>query len=180
MKCRVLSSEYVIRCPWLTARRDKLQLPSGVVNDEYYVLEYPEWVNTIAVTSDCRMLLVRQYRHAIGRTSFELCAGVCEQGERPEEAARRELLEETGYAGGRWREVMRISANASTNNNLTHCFVAEGVVKVSGQRLDATEDLEVYLRRPVEVFGMLRQGEFVQATMVAPLWRYFAESGICP
>ena len=104
MKWDVLHSEYIIRRPWLTARRDKVRLPDGRVNDEYYVLEYPDWVNVIAITPDDRFVLVRQYRHGLGRTSFELCAGVCEKGETPEESARRELFEETGYTGGEWHE----------------------------------------------------------------------------
>ncbi|MGM9705468.1 MAG: NUDIX hydrolase [Prevotella sp.] len=174
MKWELLGSEYLIRRPWLTARRDTVRLPDGRVNDEYYVLEYPDWVNVIAITRDGRFVLVRQYRHGAGRTSFELCAGVCEEGESPEESARRELLEETGFAGGEWRQLMSLSANASTHTNTTWCFLATGVEKVAGQHLDATEDVEVHLLMRDEVVAMLRRGEFVQALMAAPLWRYFA------
>lgn len=177
MKWDVLDSEYIVRRPWLTARRDKVRLPDGRVNDEYYVLEYPDWVNIIAITDDDRFVLVRQYRHGLGRTSFELCAGVCEQGESPEESARRELLEETGYAGGEWHELMQLTANASTQNNITHCFIARGVSKVDTQHLDPTEDVEVYCKARAEVYDMLLRGEFMQALMAAPLWRFFALDG---
>lgn len=177
MKWDVLDSEYIVRRPWLTARRDKVRLPDGRVNDEYYVLEYPDWVNIIAITDDDRFVLVRQYRHGLGRTSFELCAGVCEQGESPEESARRELLEETGYAGGEWHELMLLTANASTQNNITHCFIARGVSKVDTQHLDPTEDVEVYCKERGEVYAMLLRGEFMQALMAAPLWRFFALDG---
>ena len=68
MKWNTLKSEYLIRRPWLTARRDTVELPTGVVNDEYYVLEYPTWVNVIAVTADGRYVFIRQYRHGIGET----------------------------------------------------------------------------------------------------------------
>ena len=51
-KWEVLHSEYLIRRPWLTARRDHVRLPNGVENPEYYVLEYPDWVNVIALTRD--------------------------------------------------------------------------------------------------------------------------------
>jgi len=174
MAYKRLDSEYIIRRPWLTARRDAVQLPDGRINKEYYVLEYPDWVNTTAITSDGEFLLIRQYRHALGRTSFELCAGVIEAGETPEEAARRELLEETGYAGGQWTKLMQLSANPSTHTNLTHCFIARGVERVAAQHLDANEDLEVYTFSPDEVYAMLCRGDFVQSLMVAPLWRYFA------
>ena len=158
MKWDVLHSEYIIRRPWLTARRDKVRLPDGRVNDEYYVLEYP-------------------YRHGLGRTSFELCAGVCEKGETPEESARRELFEETGYTGGEWHELMQLSANASTNTNITRCFVARGVTKTDTQHLDATEDVEVYCMERSRVYDMLCRGEFMQSLMAAPLWRFFALDG---
>ena len=118
---QTLSSEYLIKRPWLTARRDVVRLPNGVVEDEYYVLEYPDWINVIALTRDGRMILERQYRHALGETSYEIVAGVMEQGESPEEAARRELLEETGYSGGEWTHLMDLSANPSTMTNLCHC-----------------------------------------------------------
>ena len=175
MTWKTLSSEYLIERPWLTARRDKVQLPDGRIIDEYYVLEYPDWVNIIAIDKEGQMVLVRQYRHGLQRTSFELVAGVLEKGEDPVTAAKRELLEETGYAGGEWHELMQVSANTSTMTNITHCFVAFGVEKVSSQHLDATEDLEVYTFTQDKVKEMIRQGEFMQALMVAPLLRYFSE-----
>src|SRR5574344_2080381 len=91
---KTLKSEYLIKRPWLTARRDTVELPTGVTNDEYYVLEYPDWINVIAITEDGQMVFVRQYRYALGITSFEIVAGVIEKGEEPLEAARRELQEE--------------------------------------------------------------------------------------
>lgn len=174
MTWKTLSSEYLIKRPWLTARRDKVQLPDGRILDEYYVLEYPTWVNVIAITKEGDVVLVRQYRHALGRTNFELVAGVLEKGEDPLVAAQRELLEETGYSGGEWKELMQLSANSSTMTNLTHCFLAEGVEKTALQNLDASEDLEVYVFSQEEVKQKLQQGDFVQALMVAPLWKYFS------
>ena len=174
MTWKTLSTEYLIERPWLTARRDCVQLPDGRIMDEYYVLEYPDWVNIIAIDKKGNMILVRQYRHALGQTNFELVAGVLEQDENPLDAAKRELLEETGYSGGEWHELMQLSANSSTMTNITHCFVATGVEKISGQHLDDTEDLEVYTFTQSEVKEMIRQGEFMQALMVAPLLRFFS------
>ena len=99
-KWEILSTEYLIRRPWLTARRDHVKLPTGVENPEFYVLEYPDWVNVIALTRDGEFVMISQYRHALGDTRYELVAGVVEEGESPLEAAQRELLEESGYGGG--------------------------------------------------------------------------------
>lgn len=56
---KVLHSEYLFRCPWLTVRRDAVELPNGHTIPDYYVLEYPDWVNTIALTDDDQFVMVR-------------------------------------------------------------------------------------------------------------------------
>ena len=176
MNWKTLDSKYLFKKPWLTARVDKVQLPTGAIIDEYYILEYPEWVNTIAITKDGKFVFVRQYRHGIGKTVSELCAGVVEEGEDPMDAAKRELLEETGFGGGEWTPWMTISANASTHTNLTHCFLATGVEPIGEQHLDNGEDIKVRFFSREEVLEMLRQGEVWQSLMAAPLWKYFAEN----
>lgn len=107
-------------------------------------------------------------------------AGVCDRDDTaPLASAQRELLEETGFGGGSWRELMSISANASTTNNLTHCFVAEGVHRIANhQDLDATEDIQVHLLTVDEVRELLCSNAIKQATHLAPLWRYFAENSL--
>ncbi|MDE6382992.1 MAG: NUDIX hydrolase [Paramuribaculum sp.] len=172
-KPELISSEYLIRRPWLTARRDKLRLPDGRINPEYYVLEYPSWVNVIAVTKEGRYVMVRQYRHGLGIISTELCAGVVEEGEEPEQAARRELREETGYTGGRWQLQCVLSGNPSTTNNLTYCFLAEDVELTDRQRLDPTEDVEALTLSREEVLDLLMSDRMKQSLMAAPLWRHF-------
>lgn len=172
---KVLEREYLIKRPWLTARRDKLQLPDGRIVPEYYVLEYPDWVNVIAITRDGQFVMERQYRHGVGRTSLELPCGVMEQGETPLEAAQRELLEETGFGGGEWRKLMEVCPNPSAMSNTTHCFVAVGVERMADPHLDATEELSVIFRSREEVKRMLAQDEICQALMVAPLYKYFME-----
>lgn len=174
-KWEILESEYLIRRPWLTARRDHVRLPDGVENKEYYVLEYPDWVNVIAITVDGKFVMERQYRHGLQWTGYEICAGVCESGENPLEAAKRELWEETGFGGGEWKLQMTISANTSTMTNLCHCFVATGVERISEQHLEATEDISVHLLTVDEVRNLLVGNEIRQALMAAPLWKYFAE-----
>ncbi len=173
---KTLKSEYIIKRPWLTARRDMVQLPNGEINDEFYVLEYPDWINVIAITPDDHFVFVRQYRYALDLDSVELCAGVIEPNETPEEGARRELLEETGFGGGEWQEFMTIGQNPSTCDNLTHCFIATGVEKIQDQHLDRTEDIDVVLLSREQVLEMLKSDTLKQALMLAPLWRYFASN----
>lgn len=172
-KWKTLSTEYLFRRPWLTARRDCVQLPSGKIHDEYYILEYPTWINVIALTEDGDFVMVSQYRHGIGEIMTELVAGVAEKGEEPLEAARRELMEETGFGGGEWSLFTKICANPGSMNNFSYSFIAKGVHKVSEQHLDDTEDVEVVIMKREDVLDMLKRDEVKQSLMAAPLWKYF-------
>jgi ADP-ribose pyrophosphatase len=176
-KWKVLSGEYLHQEPWFTVRRECVELPNGTRIPSYYVLEYPDWVNVIAITKDKRFVMVKQYRHALGAVKYELCAGVCDKEDAsPLVAAQRELLEETGYGGGVWREYMQLSPNASTMTNITHCFLAENVEKTGAQMLEASEDLSVHLLSIEEMKALLVADEIKQSLMAAPLWKYIAEN----
>ena len=123
-KWKVLTSEYLARKPWFTVRHESLEQPDGRRIPDYYVFEYPDWINVTAVTRDGRFVLIDQYRHGLGETSYEIPAGVTEPSDAsPLDAAQRELMEETGYGGGQWRLLTTLSANPATQNNLTYCYL---------------------------------------------------------
>lgn len=171
---RRLSSRTIIDRPWLSARCDEVELPDGRVNHEYYVLHYPTFVNVIALKPNGKMIIERQYRYALGRECPEIPAGCAEKGETPLQAIQRELMEETGHGGGIWEELMVTSPNSSTVDNLCHSFLARNVDQRGEQHLDATESLVFEEMSQEEVFSKLVHGEFMQAMMIAPLWKYFA------
>ena len=173
-KWTVEQSEYLFRRPWLTVRRDSVRLPNGNQCPEYYVLEYPNWINIIAIDKEGRMLLVRQYRHGLEVTRYELCAGVIDPTDAcPMDAAKRELLEETGYGNGTWEELCVLGQNPGSMNNLTYSFLARDVEPISKQHLEDTEDSTFKLFEPHEVMEMLKSGYIIQALHAAPLWKYF-------
>ena len=90
--------------------------------------------------------MVRQYRHGSGAIHFEIPAGTTDAEDTDvESAGRRELLEETGYGGGRWSPLMTLSANPALQNNLTYTFLAEGVVPMAAADPGASEDLRLHL-----------------------------------
>lgn len=174
-KWKVLESTYLHRKPWLTVRSERIELPNGNQISEYFVFEYPEWINVIAITKEQKFIFVRQYRHGLGETSFELCAGVCEKEDAsPLVSAQRELLEETGFGNGKWTEYMTVSANPGTHTNLTHCFLATEVEQVATQHLEDTEDLTVHSLTLEEVKILLETDQIKQAIHAAPLWKYVA------
>lgn len=166
MKWKVLESAYLYKEEWLTIRKEKCELPNGKIIPGYYVLEYPTWVNAFAITEDNKVILVKQYRHALGHVGIEVPGGVAEDGESPEEACRRELLEETGYQFETFHYLGKISANPATTTNLTHMFLATGGKKVAEQQLDETEEVEVLYHSIDEVKELVLQNRIVQSLHV--------------
>lgn len=177
-KWKLLDSKYVIQRPWATLRVDKLELPNGNIKDEYYVLEYPTWVNMVALTEDQQIIFARQYRHGAGKVMLELPAGVVEDGEDPREAARRELLEETGYAFDTIEEICQLYANPATSGNITYTYLLKGGKKVQEQQLDQSEDIEVVLLSIEEAKQVLRQNQIGQALHTAALFYTFHHEGV--
>jgi 8-oxo-dGTP pyrophosphatase MutT (NUDIX family) len=168
----VLASTYLHRKPWLTLRQDRVRLPGGGVIEEYFVNEYSPWTNVVAVTGEGKIVLVRQYRYGLAAVHFELPGGVVDSGEEPIAAARRELLEETGFGGGRWEPFLTLSANPALQTNLTHSFLATGVELLRPPEAHPTEELTIHVVPVDEVRRIVLGGEVVQALHAAPLLKY--------
>jgi len=172
---KVLKSEHILKIgPWLSFRQEEVELPNGHRIPTWFVLEYPNWINVIAETTDGQLVMVDQYRHGLGVTKYEIVAGVIDEGETPLQAAQRELSEETGFGGGTWEEFMVLSPNTSCQNNLSYTFLARGVECLSSQHQEESEDIRVHLLSKEDVYALLQQGEIPQALHAAPLWKYFA------
>lgn len=176
-KWEVLESTYLAKeGDWYTVRKEHVRLPSGVEIPAWYIFEFPDWVNVIATTKSGEFVLISQYRHAVGETHYELCAGVVDPTDAsPLEAARRELLEETGFGGGEWTEYMCLSPNPTNHTNRSYTFLAEGVERIDGGHQEQTEDIQTHLFTRAELRSLLDNGEIIQALHAAPLWKYFAE-----
>lgn len=163
MEWKVLASEYLFNEPWLTVRKDRCALPNGNIVPSFYVIEYPEWVNVFALTQDDQVVMVKQYRHGIKEISIEIPGGVVDEGESIEEAAKRELMEETGYEFESFEYMGKICANPSTTNNFMHMYLAKGGRKVGEQELDHSEEIEVVLMSIDEVKQLLKENKVHQS-----------------
>lgn len=166
----VTSSRDVIRDRWIKLRSDDCMTAEGVAVAPYYVLEYPDWVQIVAIDDEDHVILVRQYRHALSGISLEVPAGAVERDDpSPVAAAARELEEETGYVADNWRYFCKHSPNPGTHTNAVHTVLAQGV-RLSGKKLnDPAEQIEV-VRIPVrEAVRLASDGTIGNAMQVASL-----------
>ncbi len=146
MKWKTISSEYLYNDEWLKARKEVCQRPDGKIIDPYYILDYATWVCAVGLTTDDQVVLIKQYRHALGEVCLEIPGGcVDDKDENYEVAVRREMAEETGYIFKEAEYLGFCSPNPAANSNLMHMFLLKGGVKKQEQDLDFNEDIEVLL-----------------------------------
>jgi ADP-ribose pyrophosphatase len=159
----VLDSRYISHHIYFTARRDRCQRPDGQVVPEYFVVELPPSVCILPLTENNEVVMVRQYRHPLRQTILEIPGGFVDPLEDPGAAAKRELLEETGYAFDQVTALGKTTANPGLLENFTYLYLATGGRKVQEQHLDANEEIEIVLVPLAELAGMLLRHELVQS-----------------
>src|SRR6185369_13976169 len=140
---QVLGSKLLISERWLQLREDRVRLGNGHEIDRFHVIHGPDWASVLCVTEASEVVLVRQYRHGIAKPSLELPAGVIEPNESPEESARRELLEETGFASDDWVRIQSVSTEPARHTTQAHFFYARGARQVSQPAPEETEVLDI-------------------------------------
>jgi len=159
-----LKTEVAFATPWFEV------LAKTIKPDEppYYTLKLPDYASIVAVTEEGRVLIVRQYRPAVERYTFELPSGIVDPGESPAESARRELLEETGYIA---REVSVLGSmepdTGRLGNRIWACF-ARGVQQMPGA--PGEDGIAVEAWSVEELVQATIEGRFDHALHVAIVW----------
>lgn len=164
----VTDSRQVFDGKLIKVRVDEVRMPDGSVHRRE-VVEHPGAVAIVPVLPSGEIVLVRQYRHAIGQQTLELPAGTREPGEEPLQTAIRELREETGYRSDSVRELVRFFVSPGWANEELIVYVANDITP--GQdHPEPDEDLWVVNVRPEDVATWIKRGEIVDAkTMVGLL-----------
>lgn len=155
------------------ARYDLRRHPSSEQVFRRIVLESVDWVNVVALTDAGACVMVRQFRFGVGYPTLEIPGGMVDPGESPLTAARRELAEETGYAGGDWRYLGAVEPNPAVHDNLCHHYLASGVTRAGPPAPTAGEAIAVSLASPDELAAAARAGEIRHALALSALSRVF-------
>ncbi|HBX65579.1 MAG: NUDIX domain-containing protein [Balneola sp.] len=142
----------------------------------FSIIEAPDWINVIPLTEENEIVLVEQYRYGIEEPTLELPGGMIDLGESPLETCKRELLEETGYAGDEFVDLGRVSSNPAMLTNYTYTYVIKNCKKVQEQKLDGNERINVHLMPLDDFLEMVNRGEVHHSLVVAAvakflLWR---------
>lgn len=149
-----------------------MEAPTTGKSHPFYRIHSPEWVNVVALTAQDELVMVRQFRHGSRAMTLEIPGGLVDPGESPQEAAARELLEETGYRAGRLSSLGSISPNPALFANRCHMQVAEGCEAVAEIQNSATEETIVELLPLADLHKTLRSGGIDHALVVAALYVY--------
>ncbi len=154
----------VFETPWFSVVE---QTQAG--GDPYFMLELPDYVSVIALTPEREILLVRQHRPVVGRQTLELPSGHVEPGELPEAAARRELLEETGYVAGPMELLGELTPDVGRLANRMWCYFA-GQVRPSDGPHEREDGVSVVALGEREALQSAADGTIDHALNLAPLF----------
>ena len=156
-------------------RSDQAVSPRTGRTHPFFILESSSWVNVIPLTPKEEVVLVRQYRHGTRSVTLEIPGGLVEDSDTPEDAARRELLEETGYVAEEVLPLGWVHPNPAILNNRCYTFLARDVGFSGARHQDDREDIEVLLRPLRAIPRLIREGEITHSLVVAAFYRFFME-----
>ena len=137
-------------------------------------IQAPEWVNIMALDDRDRLLLIRQWRHGINKVTLEIPGGLVDETDKtPLAAARRELMEETGFSSTDWEELGWVHANPAYQNNRCIFFIARNAKKTGETAFDEGEEILSAEFLPLqEVYEKIRTSEISNSMVVAALGHY--------
>ncbi len=153
-------------------RADRSLSPASGQEHTFYVIESTDWINVIPMTAEGQVVCVRQYRHGRKEITLEIPGGMVDPGETPEEAARREMREETGYDAEAFVYLGAVAPNPAIQNNRCHTYLALNARRDGPQRLEGTEEIAVELVAAADVPRLIVEGHITHALVVAAFYLF--------
>lgn len=175
----VISSREAVSTRIFNLRLDRAVNPRNGHESDFTVLESPDWVNVIALTRDRRMVLIRQYRFGTAEVTLEIPGGLIDPGDSPEEAALRELKEETGFRPSGQSAVRllgKVAPNPAFMDNQLFIYLVQDVVPGPAE-LEASEDISVELVPLKDIPTLVRSGEIDHALVLNAFFWLIWENG---
>ncbi len=173
-----LSSRLELKTRIFELRTDTVLHPLTGGEHHFHVLESPDWVNVVAVTAAREMVLIRQYRHGTKEITLEIPGGLIEPGDTPQEAALRELREETGFGPGRVRQIGWVRPNPAFLDNTCYTFIVEEAVPIGPPCLEADEDISVELRPIGDFKTLIDQGQITHSLVLNAFLWFWLDQGL--
>ena len=164
---RIQSCEKLADCRIFTVRKDVTVNPRTGQPHVMFILEHPNWVNVIPLTADEQVIMVEQWRHGTRSVQLETPGGLMDDTETPEQSARRELREETGYEANEFIRLGTMYPNPAIQTNQQHYVLAKNCRKTAEPSLDDAEDISVKLVPLVNVPAMIKKGEITHGIVIA-------------
>jgi ADP-ribose pyrophosphatase len=168
-KWKIKKQELVFNHKWYKLRQDEVELPNGRIVDDYFVSVRPNVVVIFAVTPDDEVVMVKQYKHGVQEIIVELPGGVVDENENFEEAAKRELIEETGYSVDSLKLIASLYDNPTKDTNKINLYLGRNAIKTSEQDLDENEEIEVSTVKLSALKGKILSGEIRVSGSVAAI-----------
>ena len=140
---KIKKTERILESEFVKVDKDDVVLPRGREITDFYKVTIKDCAAIVAITPDNHIILKKEYRHCYGEELIEIPAGVLEASEDPIQAAKRELEEETGYVGKKWTYLGKTVESSAKLTDYMYIYLAEDCKKVSSQKLDYGEDIEV-------------------------------------
>ena len=171
---KLLHAKIIQSCRIFSIKSERYRSPRSGKEHDFYLIDSVDWVNVIPLTSDEKVILVKQFRFGTKDFCLEIPGGMIDEGDTPSQAASRELLEETGYAGEEPILLGIVHPNPAIHTNRCYTYLVRNVTFTNPPQQDSTEDIEVKIVPLVKIPRLIHDGQITHALVIAAFyWLFF-------